>query len=146
MNIKLLTEHHFEFLSLEMGCRGLSESTPVKMPPCLKSHVVAHLISPLSLSLYLSLMIAELELMTRELIINQTKHKTQRKQYTKQFTHDNSHRLRMDTCRNYVGGVKYVLTAKSLPCVLLCTGCLTLKFNASSQGNNQYNERVHNSA
>ena len=43
MNVKLLTEHHLEFLSLKGGCRGLSESTLVKMPHCKKSHVVAKL-------------------------------------------------------------------------------------------------------
>ena len=31
MIVKLLTEHHLEFLSLKGGCRGLSESTLVKM-------------------------------------------------------------------------------------------------------------------
>ena len=31
MNIKLLTENHLEFLSLKMGCRGLSVSTLVKL-------------------------------------------------------------------------------------------------------------------
>ena len=36
MNIKLLTEHHFEFVSLKGGCTGLSESTLVKMPHCWK--------------------------------------------------------------------------------------------------------------
>ena len=36
MNIKLLTEHHLEFLSLTGGCSGLSESTLVKMPHCWK--------------------------------------------------------------------------------------------------------------
>ena len=41
-NVKLLTPHHFEFLSLKVGCRGLSESTFVKMPQCWKSHVAAH--------------------------------------------------------------------------------------------------------
>ena len=30
MIVKLLTEHHFEFLSLKGGCRGSSESTLVK--------------------------------------------------------------------------------------------------------------------
>ena len=30
MIVKLLTEHHLEFLSLKGGCRGSSESTPVK--------------------------------------------------------------------------------------------------------------------
>ena len=39
MIVKLLTEHHLEFLSLTGGCTGLSESTHVKMPHCWKSHV-----------------------------------------------------------------------------------------------------------
>ena len=37
MTVKLLTEHHLEFLSLKGGCRGLYESTHVKMPHCWKS-------------------------------------------------------------------------------------------------------------
>ena len=44
MNIKLLTEHHLEFLSLKGGCIGLSESIHVKMPHCWKSHVAAHVV------------------------------------------------------------------------------------------------------
>ena len=40
MSVKLLTEHHFEFLSLKGGC---TESTHVKMPHCWKSHVTAHI-------------------------------------------------------------------------------------------------------
>ena len=43
MSVKLLTEHHLEFLSLKGGCRGSSESTLVKMSNCWKSHVAAHL-------------------------------------------------------------------------------------------------------
>ena len=39
MSVKLLTEHHLEFLS----CTGTSESTLVKMPHCWKSHVVAQI-------------------------------------------------------------------------------------------------------
>ena len=31
MIVKLLTEHHLEFLSLKGGCRGSSESTLVKL-------------------------------------------------------------------------------------------------------------------
>ena len=31
MIVKLLTEHHLEFLSLKRGCRASSESTLVKM-------------------------------------------------------------------------------------------------------------------
>ena len=45
MNIKLLTEHNLEFLSLIGGCTGSSKSTLVKMPHCWKSHVAAHLVA-----------------------------------------------------------------------------------------------------
>ena len=45
MIVKLLTEHHFDFLSLKGGCRGSSESTLVKMSNCWKSHAAAHIIS-----------------------------------------------------------------------------------------------------
>ena len=44
MIVKLLTDHHLEFLSLKGGCRGLSESTLVKMSNCWKSHVAAQII------------------------------------------------------------------------------------------------------
>ena len=43
MIVKLLPEHHLEFLSLTGGCRGLSESTLVKMSNCWKSHAAAHI-------------------------------------------------------------------------------------------------------
>ena len=43
MIVKLLTEHHLEFLSLKGGCTGSSESTNVKMPHCWKSHALAQL-------------------------------------------------------------------------------------------------------
>ena len=43
MIAKLLTEHHLEFISLRGGCRGLSESTLVKMSNCWKSHAAAQL-------------------------------------------------------------------------------------------------------
>ena len=46
MIVKLLTEHHLEFLSLKGGCRGSSESTLVKMPHCWKSHALAHFSTP----------------------------------------------------------------------------------------------------
>ena len=46
MIVKLLTEHHLEFLSLKGGCRGSSE-THVKMPHCLKSHAVARMLTNL---------------------------------------------------------------------------------------------------
>ena len=42
MIVKLLTEHHLEFLSLKRGCTGSSEPTNVKMPHCWKSHALAH--------------------------------------------------------------------------------------------------------
>ena len=45
MSVKLLTEHHLEFLSLTGGCADSSQSTNVKMPHCWKSHVAAHFIS-----------------------------------------------------------------------------------------------------
>ena len=41
MIVKLLTEHHLEFLSLKGGCRGSYESALVKMPHCWKSHATA---------------------------------------------------------------------------------------------------------
>ena len=41
MTVKLLTEHHLEFLSLKVGCTGSSESTLVKMSYCWKSHAAA---------------------------------------------------------------------------------------------------------
>ena len=44
MSVKLLTEHHLEFLYLKGGCTGSSKSTLVKMPHCWKSHVVAHFV------------------------------------------------------------------------------------------------------
>ena len=42
MTVKLLTEHHLEFLSFKGGCRGSSESTHVKMSHCWKSRALAH--------------------------------------------------------------------------------------------------------
>ena len=44
MSVKLLTEHHLELLSLKIGCTGSSESTLVKIPHCLKSHVTARIV------------------------------------------------------------------------------------------------------
>ena len=43
MIVKLLTEHHLEFLSLKGGCRGSSDSTHVKMPHCWKSRALAQI-------------------------------------------------------------------------------------------------------
>ena len=45
MIVKLLTEHHLAFLSLNGGCIGSSESTLVKTPHCWKSHVVAQIMA-----------------------------------------------------------------------------------------------------
>ena len=41
MTVKLLAEHHLEFLSLKGGCIGSSEIVYVKMPHCWKSHSIA---------------------------------------------------------------------------------------------------------
>ena len=43
MNIKLLTEHYLEFLSLKGGCTGSSESTLVEIQHSWKSRVSAHI-------------------------------------------------------------------------------------------------------
>ena len=43
MIVKLLTEHHLEFLSLKGGCRSSSESTLVKMSNYWKSHAAAQM-------------------------------------------------------------------------------------------------------
>ena len=43
VNVKLLTKHHLEFLSLKGSCTGWSESIHIKMPHCWKSHVAAHM-------------------------------------------------------------------------------------------------------
>ena len=37
MNVKLLTKHYLELLSLKLGCTGSPEPTLVKMPHCWKS-------------------------------------------------------------------------------------------------------------
>ena len=42
MSVKLLTEHHLEFLSLKGSCTGSSESTLVKMPHCWNSRVTVN--------------------------------------------------------------------------------------------------------
>ena len=44
MIVKLLTEHHLEFLSSKGGCTGSFESTLVKMAHCWKSHAMAHIL------------------------------------------------------------------------------------------------------
>ena len=41
MIVKLLTEHHLEFVSFKGGFRSSSESTHVKMPHCWKFHAAA---------------------------------------------------------------------------------------------------------
>ena len=41
--VKLLTEHHLEFLSFKGGCTGSYESTHVKIPLFGKYHAVAHM-------------------------------------------------------------------------------------------------------
>ena len=44
MIVKVLTEHHLEFLTLKGGCRGSAEYTLVKMPHCWKPHAMAQLL------------------------------------------------------------------------------------------------------
>ena len=44
MIVKLLNEHHLEFLSLIGGCPGSSESTHVKMPHSWKPHALAQIL------------------------------------------------------------------------------------------------------
>ena len=44
ITVKLLAEHHLEFLSFKGGSTGSSESVHVKMPHCLKSHVAAQIV------------------------------------------------------------------------------------------------------
>ena len=45
MSVKLLSEHHLEFLSLKGCCTGSSESTLVKIPHCWKLRVTAQMCS-----------------------------------------------------------------------------------------------------
>ena len=49
MIVKLLTEHHLEFLSLKGDCRGSSESTLVKRSNCWKSHAAVHFVRELAM-------------------------------------------------------------------------------------------------
>ena len=43
MSVKLLTQHHLEYLSFKGGCTCSSVSTLVKIPHCWKSRVTAHM-------------------------------------------------------------------------------------------------------
>ena len=43
VTVKLLAEHHLEFLSLKGGCICSFESTLVNMPHCWKSHAVTRI-------------------------------------------------------------------------------------------------------
>ena len=54
MIVKLLTEHHLEFLSLKGGFTCSSESIHVKMPHCLKSLVAAQMSAELPTACLLS--------------------------------------------------------------------------------------------
>ena len=42
MNVKLLTGHHLEVLSLKVDCMGSSESTHIKITHYWKSQVMVH--------------------------------------------------------------------------------------------------------
>ena len=48
MTVKLLSEHHLEFLSTKGGCTGSAEYTLVKMSHYWKSHATAYLINCMS--------------------------------------------------------------------------------------------------
>ena len=52
MSVKLLTEHHLEFLSLKGGYTGSTESAHYKCHIVWKSHVAAHMISPSTLCVF----------------------------------------------------------------------------------------------
>ena len=44
MIVKLLTEHHLEFLTLKLAAQGRMSLQLVKMPHCWKSHSTAHML------------------------------------------------------------------------------------------------------
>ena len=80
--VKLLAEHHLQFLSLKVGCTGSSESIHVKMPHCWKSHVTAQIrntprsqntISK-SIQLYFSENITKLEMTQYKRLTRSAKH------------------------------------------------------------------------
>ena len=48
MNVKLLTEHHLEFLSSKGGCTCSSAPSIFKMPHCWKPHVLAQMFISIS--------------------------------------------------------------------------------------------------
>ena len=64
MSVKLLTEHHLEFLSLKGGFTGSYESSHIKMPHCWKSHVTAHIITLISVNIVPSLNVLRLASIT----------------------------------------------------------------------------------
>ena len=68
MIVKLLTEHHLEFLSLKGGCTGSSESTLVKMSNCWKSRALAQIIMMIVLLLILCLIQVSVQPQTCEYI------------------------------------------------------------------------------
>ena len=55
MIVKLLTEHHLEFLSFKGGCTGSSEPTLVKMSSFLEISCCGSYYSMLKVSVYLEL-------------------------------------------------------------------------------------------
>ena len=60
MTVKLLTERHFEILSLKGDCTGLSESTLVKMSHCWKSCATAQMLAlPFASVLRISVSLSE---------------------------------------------------------------------------------------
>ena len=61
MTVKLLTEHHLEFLSLKGGCTGSSETTLVKMPHCWKSHATAQILPAANCHIPTLLLVVDME-------------------------------------------------------------------------------------
>ena len=68
MIVKLLTEHHLEFLSLEVDCTGSSESTLVKMSNCWKSRAATHIQSPLAISNIITLFIFKITVKSKKFV------------------------------------------------------------------------------
>ena len=67
MTVKLLTQQHLLFLTLEGGYTGSSESTLVKMPHCWKSRVVAHMLNLVGKKIFTSFCSKHMELIKTHL-------------------------------------------------------------------------------
>ena len=76
MSVKLLTEHHLEFLNSKGGCTGSSEFTLVKMPHCWKSHAAAQLYNIVIHILVIQCRVSTSRQKAAELISNQFEYTT----------------------------------------------------------------------